>query len=108
MRFILFVIDQASNSGNDAEMARIDAFNVSLRDNGTWVMAAGIAGPSSALLVDGRGESEQVAPGSLFGGPDFYSGFWIIEADSDAEALALASAGSRACNRRVEVRPFLR
>ena len=107
MRFVLFVIDQASNSGNDAEMARIDAFNDSLRDNGTWVMAAGIAGPSSALLVDGRGESEHVAPGSLFGGPDFYSGFWVIDVADIDEARRLAIAGSRACARRVELRPFI-
>ena len=33
--------------------------------------------------------------------------FWIIEASDLDVALKLAAAGSKACNRRVEVRPFL-
>ena len=44
---------------------------------------------------------------SLFAGPDFYSGFWLVEAPSDAAALDLARRGSKACNRRVELRPLL-
>ena len=35
------------------------------------------------------------------------AGFWIIEAAKLDEALELAAARSKACNRRVEVRPFL-
>ncbi|HUL78013.1 MAG TPA: YciI family protein, partial [Vicinamibacteria bacterium] len=38
---------------------------------------------------------------------EWLSGFWIIEARDLDEALELAAAGSKACNRRVEVRPFL-
>lgn len=105
VRFILFVIDDRSNSGNDAEMARIDEFNQRLRDDGHWVMAAGIAGPVAARVIDGRsGESRD---GSLFDAPHFYSGFWIIEAPDASVAESLALAGSRACGRRVELRPFL-
>jgi hypothetical protein len=38
---------------------------------------------------------------------EYFSGFWIIGAlDIDA-ALKLAAEGSRCCNRKVEVRPFL-
>ena len=35
------------------------------------------------------------------------SGLWVIEANDLDVALKLAAAGSKACNRRVEVRPFL-
>jgi hypothetical protein len=35
------------------------------------------------------------------------SGFWVIEAPDLDVALKLAAEGSRHCNRRVEVRPFL-
>jgi len=35
------------------------------------------------------------------------AGFWIIEAPHLDVALRLAAAGSKACNRRVEVRPVL-
>jgi hypothetical protein len=34
-------------------------------------------------------------------------GFWIMEAPDLDVALKLAAEGSRACNRKVEVRPFL-
>ncbi|WP_455430608.1 hypothetical protein [Paractinoplanes durhamensis] len=38
---------------------------------------------------------------------EFIIGFWIIEAADLDVALRLAADGSRACNRKVEVRPFL-
>jgi Uncharacterized protein conserved in bacteria len=34
-------------------------------------------------------------------------GFWIIEAADLDVALKLAAEGSKACNRKIEVRPFL-
>jgi hypothetical protein len=38
---------------------------------------------------------------------EYLGGFWIIEAPDLDVALRLASEGSRACNRKVEVRPIL-
>jgi hypothetical protein len=38
---------------------------------------------------------------------EFLAGFWIIEAADLDAALALAADGSKACNRRLEVRPVL-
>ena len=107
MRFIIFVIDHATNSGNPAEMKAIDTFNDALRENGQWVFACGIGAPDTATLIEGRGEGPNVLDGSLFSGIDFYSGFWIINADSSDHAQELAVAASRACNRRVELRPLL-
>lgn len=107
MRYILFVIDQQSNSADSDEMAAIDVFNQGLQDNGQWVLAAGIAAPGLATVVDNRDDVAVINAGSLFDADDFYSGFWIVDAASDDEAIALASGGSKACNRRVEVRPFL-
>jgi len=37
---------------------------------------------------------------------EFLNGFWIIEAPDLDVALKLATEGSKACNRKVEVRPF--
>ena len=107
MRFVLFVIDDESNSAIPGELEAIDAFNESLRANGHWILAAGIGAPRTATLIDARGEHLQVAKTSLFDAGDFYSGFWLIEATSPDEAQLLAAAGSKACNRRVELRPFL-
>jgi hypothetical protein len=38
---------------------------------------------------------------------EYLAGFWIIEAADLDVALKLAAEGSRACNRKVEVRPLL-
>jgi len=39
--------------------------------------------------------------------PEYYSGFWLIEAGDESKARELALAGSLACNRKVELRPYL-
>ena len=106
MRFIIFVIDSDSNSGSSDEMHKIDHFNSELSHNNQLVMAAGIAGSSRGLVIDNRGTKEVVESGSL-NGAEFYSGFWIIDAEGEGQARELALEGSRACNRRVELRPFL-
>jgi hypothetical protein len=38
---------------------------------------------------------------------EYIVGFWIIEAPDLDVALGLATRGSKHCNRKVEVRPFL-
>lgn len=38
---------------------------------------------------------------------EYVAGFWVVDAADHATALALATAASRACRRRVELRPFL-
>ena len=107
MRSIIFVIDDSSESASGDEMAAIDAFNAGLRAHGHWVMAAGIAAPGQAEVIDGREGRESIASGSLFGGTEYFSGFWIVETDDLETARRLAVAGSQACNRKVELRPFL-
>jgi len=129
VRYVIFVIDRARGAGTAGgtgtagrdEMAAIDAFNDRLRDGGHWILAAGIGGPSTATLIDrraghaagegataGAGHAAGSAGTSLQDGPDAYSGFWIIDAATPEIARELAEAGSAACNRRVELRPFLR
>ena len=106
MKFIIFVIDQANNPATANEMAEIDKFNSDLRQNGNWVMAAGIQDPSKSKLIDNREAKLNLTVGSIFKELEFYSGFWIIEAADQKTAEKLALAGSRACNRKVELRPF--
>jgi len=108
MRFIIFVIDnQPGKNAPSNEMADIDAFNDSLEKNGHWVTAAGINPSTKATLIDNRSGANQIQVGNSFQGADYYSGFWIIEAEDEAKAIELATQGSKACNRRVEVRPYL-
>jgi len=107
MRFIIFVIDNSSNSARGNEIEEIDKFNDTLRSNKQLILACGIAGPSESQLIDNRDSAGLIASESLFKDADFYSGFWIINADTVEVARDLALEGSRACNRRVELRRIL-
>lgn len=108
MKYIIFVIDGPGNPANSDEMKHIDAFNEKLEKNGHWVTAAGIQQSKGAVLIDNRSGKNLVEHASITTGSDSYSGFWIIEAESDEKAQELALEGSLACNRRVELRAYLR
>ena len=107
MRFIIFVIDSESNTANGNEMEAIDAFNEKLEKNDHWIYAAGISGEVASKVIDNRGGAGLTSAGSLYSDDNHYSGFWLIKADSQEQAEVLAAEGSLACNRRVELRPFL-
>jgi hypothetical protein len=107
MRFVIFVIDGGSNTATPGEGAAIDAFNDRLVAGKHLILAAGIAEPSRATLIDNRSGAGIERPGSLFSGPEHYSGFWIVDAESVEAAAQLARDASNACNRKVELRPFL-
>ena len=108
MRFLIAVIDTITNSADADEMSTIDAFNETLVANGHWIMAAGITGPESALVIDNRENKSTITPGSVFDSIEYMSGFWLIEAENLETAKRLAVEGSKACNRKVELRPFIR
>jgi hypothetical protein len=107
MHYLISVIDDTPDSATADEMADIDTFNEGLEKGGHWVFAAGIGGPSTATVVDGRGAEVLFTDGPFVETKEWLSGFWVVEADDLDVALELAAAGSKACNRRVEVRPFL-
>jgi len=88
-------------------MEAIDAFNEMLENNGHWITAAGINHGAKATLIDNRSDLGKVDNGSLQTGTEHYSGFWLINAESQEKALDLAMQGSKACNRKVELRPYL-
>jgi hypothetical protein len=108
MRFLIFVIDDNTAPAGPDEMAHIDAFNEMLEAKGHWITAGGIHHGAQATVLDNRNDAGLVSPGSLYNEKEHYSGFWLINAADEDEALALAAAGSKACNRKVELRPYLR
>ncbi|MEV6305494.1 YciI family protein [Actinoplanes sp. NPDC051861] len=107
MQYLFSVIHDRANSGTPEEAVTIDAFNERLQAEGHWVFAGGLGGPDTATLVDNRGAAPVLTDGPFVETKEFLAGFWIIEAADLDVALRLASEGSRACNRKVEVRPFL-
>jgi len=107
MQYLVSVIDDTPNSATSDEMTDIHAFNDGLQADGYWVFAGGLGAPSTATVIDGRGAEPMFTDGPFVETKEWLSGFWIIEAPDLDVALKLAAAGSKACNRKVEVRPFL-
>ena len=113
MQYLMSVIDDTTDeairrtgSGTPAEAEAIDVFNARLQAEGHWVFAGGLGSPSTATVIDNRGTEPMVTDGPFVESKEYLAGFWIIEAADLDVALELAAAGSRACNRKVEVRPF--
>lgn len=107
MQYLISVIDDQSNSASGDEMAAIDVFNDRLQSEGHWVFAGGLGSPSNATVVDNRGDSNLITDGPFIESKEYLAGFWIITAPNSDVALKLATEGSKACNRKVEIRPFL-
>jgi hypothetical protein len=107
MKFIINVIDDLSNSGTPAEMNEINKFNDQLRTGGQFIFAGGLAAPENADVIDNRNDANLSTGKPLFEANENFSGFWLIEAESIDVARKLAFAGSKACNRKVELRPLL-
>lgn len=120
VQYLLSVLDDVANHedpGNvyghpSAEAARASweatgRFNDKLVAEGYFVYANGLGTPEAATVVDGQGETPILTDGPYVEAKEFIAGLWIIEAPDLDVALKLAAEGSRACGRRVEVRPFL-
>jgi len=107
MQYLVSVINDAADLATPDEMAAIDVFNEGLQAEGHWVFAGGLGAPSSATVVDNRGREAMVTDGPFLESKEYLVGFWIIEAADLDVALKLAAEGSKHCNRKVEVRPFL-
>ena len=107
MKFIISVIDDLTASGTPDEMTQINIFNDQLRANGQFIFASGLAAPEKADVIDNRNDANLSSGKPLFDAKDNFSGFWLIEAESIDVARKLAFAGSKACNRKVELRPLL-
>ena len=108
MQYLVSVIFDEPGLATQDEAAAIDVFNDRLVAEGHWVFAGGLASPSTATVIDNRGDGEPLfTDGPFLESKEHLAGLWIMEAADLDVALKLASAGSKACNRKVEVRPLL-
>jgi hypothetical protein len=107
MQYLVSVIHDSTELATPDEMAAIDVFNDRLIAEGHWVFAGGLAAPSSATVIDNRGGEAMFSDGPFLESKEYLAGFWVMEALDLDVALKLAAEGSKACNRKVEVRPFL-
>ncbi len=107
MQYLVSVLNDADDLATSEEMAAIDVFNDRLQAEGHWVFAGGLGSPSSATVIDNRGGETMITDGPFLESKEHIVGFWVMEAADLDVALRLAAEGSKACNRKVEVRPFL-
>ena len=107
MQYLVSVIDDGTGPSTPTEEAAVNTFNDRLRAEGYWVFAGGLGSPEPATVIDNRGDEVVVTDGPFVESKEYLAGFWIIEAPDLDVALKLATEGSRACNRKIEVRPFL-
>ncbi|HVX43093.1 MAG TPA: YciI family protein [Mycobacteriales bacterium] len=107
MKYLVSVIGgDEPGPATPARIAEIDKFNDRLETEGHWVFAGGLTPPSTATVVDHRGDEAVFSDGPFLESKEHMAGFWVIEAPDLDVALKLAADGSKACNAKVEVRPF--
>ncbi|GAB3435604.1 YciI family protein [Flindersiella endophytica] len=107
MQYLLSVIHDQANDATPDEQAAITVLDDRMRADGNWVFAGGLAEPTTSTVIDNRDGTPIFTDGPFVETKEFIAGLWIIEAPDLDAALALAAEGSKACNRRLEVRPFL-
>jgi hypothetical protein len=106
-QYLISVLTETPDLATAEEQAAIDVFNDQLVADGYWVFAGGLASPSTATVVDGRDGEPVFTDGPYVESKEYIIGFWIVNAPDLDVALRLAAAGSKSCNRRVELRPIL-
>ena len=107
MQYLMSVIDDTAGRATPEEDAAIDVFNERLQAEGHWVFAGGLGAPSTATVIDNRGGEPMFTDGPFIESKEYLAGFWVMEAADLDVAIKLAAEGSKACNRKIEVRPFL-
>ena len=107
MQYLVSVIADTTDLSTPDEQAAIEVFNDRLQAEGYWVFAGGLGSPEPATVIDNRGVEPVFTDGPFLESKEYLAGFWIIEAADLDVALKLAAEGSKSCNRKVEVRPFL-
>lgn len=108
MRFLINVIESIDKPvHSEQEIDAIDAFNNEMVAVGQQALADGIASPDSSIQIDNRDGQDKYIKESLTDSIEYVSGIWVIDLSNREIALELASWGSKACNRRVELRPSL-
>ena len=108
MRFLINVIESIDRPAHSRqEIDAIDSFNDEMVAAGQRVLAVGITSPENSIQIDNRDGQVKYIKESLADSNEYVSGIWIIDVPNREIALELAAQGSKACNRRVELRPLL-
>jgi hypothetical protein len=89
-----------------ARFAATEAFNEKITEAGIWVFGNGLQAASTATVVNALGAETVLTDGPYLETKEHIGGFWIIDVPDLDAALKWAAEGSKACQGKVEVRPF--
>ena len=84
----------------------VDRFNDKAQEAGIWVFAGGLQSGETATVVDATGSEAVVTDGPYLETKEWIGGFWVFELPDLDAALRWATEASKACDGKVEVRPF--
>jgi hypothetical protein len=88
-------------------MAEIDGLNEEMEAAGVRVFAGGLQPLASVKSVQwSPGSTLSFANGPAEEESRFLDGLWVLELESEAEAVAWGQKAAQACRATVEVRPF--
>lgn len=108
MKYFLSVRDRRDDRlrivGRDGRDRRVQR---APEGRGPLGLRRGLGAPGTATVIDNRNNQAVFTDGPFVESKECLAGFWVIEAPDLDVALKLAADGSKACNRKVEVRPFL-
>src|SRR5260370_35541979 len=99
MQYLVSVMDDTGGLATPDEMAAISAFNDRLTAEGHWGFAGGLAAPSSATVIDSRGEEAMFTDGPFLASNEYLARFWSIEAAGPVPELNLPPGRSKQCTR---------
>jgi hypothetical protein len=80
----------------EANAAFMEAFTRKLRAAGELVATEGLASPEQAQLVRAGADGKPITDGVFPESKEFLAGYWVVDVDSPARALALAAEASTA------------
>ena len=111
MKQYLLSIQQPDGDPPAAEVldkiaADVMAVREQMRSAGAWVFSGGLHAPSTATVIDPRGEGMPMTDGPYVEGKEHVGGLVIVKAHSLDEALEWGRRTARATTLPVEVRPF--
>lgn len=80
----------------EANTAFMQSFTKKLKERGELVGGEGLASPEQALRVRAGRDGKPITDGVFPETKEFLAGYWIIDVDDEARALAIAAEASTA------------
>jgi hypothetical protein len=110
MKYLLSVM-QPEGGTPDPEfleqvMRDLDVINRELKESGSWVFAGGLAAPSTATVMQLKGDDVAATDGPYVESKEYLGGISIIDVEDLDAALGWAGRIARATTLPIEVRPF--